>query len=195
MNLKAIKRAIILCWVMLFVCFAIKLFGGNWFEIICTNQSFIRFCDFIENTTVLYQVLSLLIYVIPTFFIFINIAQLPKPNKIQCLTTVLLLIIIWLSKFINYGLKSILEIICFLTIPIILRVINKESFVCTIKTKWYYGVFGAIISILFVAISMITRNLGLNTIIKDNLVISFIMLIDYYIMIALYYFYIKLKRG
>ena len=104
-------------------------------------------------------------------------------------------VIIWSVKFINYGLKSSLEIFLFITIPIILRVVNKESIIKTIKTKWFYGLIGAIISISFVAISMIIRNLGLKTVIKDNLVTSFIMLIDYYIMITLYYLYIRKIRG
>ena len=61
MNLKAIKRAIILCWVLLAVCFAIKLFGGNWFEIVCANEHFIKFCDFIDRAYINYPLSCILI--------------------------------------------------------------------------------------------------------------------------------------
>lgn len=195
MNLKAIKRAIILCWVLLAVCFAIKLFGGNWFEIICTNEHFIKFCDFIENTTVLYQILSCIIYVVPTSVIVICIAQIPNPNKKQILIIILSVFVVWLLKFVNYSLKSIFESVVFITMPVVLRIVNNEKFIDVIKSKWYYGIIGTIIAILFTAISMIIRNLGLKTVIRNDLVTSFIMLIDYYIMIVLYYLYTKLKRG
>ena len=71
MNLKAIKRAIILCWILLAVCFAIKLFGGNWFEIVCANEHFIKFCDFIDKAYINYP-LSCVFYITSNFFFIIS---------------------------------------------------------------------------------------------------------------------------
>ena len=46
---KYIKRVIIVCWVALAICFVIKLFGGNFFQIICENETFIAICEFCDN--------------------------------------------------------------------------------------------------------------------------------------------------
>ena len=35
---KYLKRVIIVCWIALGLCFGIKLFGGNLFEIMCRKQ-------------------------------------------------------------------------------------------------------------------------------------------------------------
>ena len=51
-----LKRAIIACWVILIVCFIIKLFGGNFFNIISNNERFIQLCKFIDNTWLYYVV-------------------------------------------------------------------------------------------------------------------------------------------
>lgn len=46
---RVIKRSIILCWIALAICFIVKIFGGNFFEIATTNQQFIKLCNFIDN--------------------------------------------------------------------------------------------------------------------------------------------------
>ena len=42
---RYLKRVIIVCWIALAICFGIKLFGGNLFEIMCNNENFIKVCE------------------------------------------------------------------------------------------------------------------------------------------------------
>ena len=48
---KFIKRVIIGAWITLALCFVIKLFGGNFFNIICENENFIAVCNYADNHT------------------------------------------------------------------------------------------------------------------------------------------------
>lgn len=194
--MKPIKIAIILCWIMLVACFIIKLFGGNWFEIVCTNEHFSRVCEFIENNRVLYESISFVMYVVPTIFIVLSFSFIPKPSKKQLIIIVWDLIFLWATTFISLNIKLFLEPIVFIILPIVLNFIGQEQNTIkdTIKKTWYYGIVGYAISFAFQFISLITRNIGIK-IISDDVLITFIMLIDYYIMLALYYLYVKLKKG
>ena len=46
---RYLKRVIIVCWIALAICFGIKLFGGNLFEIMCSNENFIKVCNYADN--------------------------------------------------------------------------------------------------------------------------------------------------
>lgn len=193
--MKAIKRAIILCWVMLIVCFIIKLFGGNWFEIICNNEHFINICSYIDTHPILRDSIASVLYIISSFFIISACAFLPSLNKKQVLVILIALIIVWATKYISLTTKSIVEAIHTVTTPIILNLMpckEKSERTKVLKKTWYYGIIGYLFILIFQVISLITRNLGIKFI-EDNSLLSMILMVDYYIMIALYYLYIKLK--
>lgn len=191
--MKPVKRAIILCWIMLVACFILKLFGGNWFEVICTNEHFIYICDFIDSHLILKYIIALFVYTIPSFFIILCCSKLPNPNKKQCIIIMTSLLIVWLSQFVSIATKSILEFINTIIIPIVLN-FDKNNKIISLKKSWYKGFIGYALIFIFQFISFITKNIGL-VIVHDNMLISAILLIDYYIMIALYYLYIKLIKG
>ena len=62
-----LKRMIIVCWILLAICFGIKLFGGNFFNIICTNEKFIEVCNFIDNTA-WFHVISFIFFYSSTMY-------------------------------------------------------------------------------------------------------------------------------
>jgi hypothetical protein len=178
---------------MLVACFILKLFGGNWFEVICTNEHFIYICDFIDSHLILKYIIALFVYTIPSFFIILCCSKLPNPNKKQCIIIMTSLLIVWLSQFVSIATKSILEFINTIIIPIVLN-FDKNNKIISLKKSWYKGFIGYALIFIFQFISFITKNIGL-VIVHDNMLISAILLIDYYIMIALYYLYIKLRKG
>ena len=49
-----LKRAINLCWFLLFVCFIIKIFGGNFFNIVCEKENFVKLCNYIDSRWLYY---------------------------------------------------------------------------------------------------------------------------------------------
>ena len=70
-----LKRAIISCWVILVVCFIIKLFGGNFFAIVCNDEKFIKVCEFINNSVIKY-----IIYYLLFLFTYFNFLLIVKPE-------------------------------------------------------------------------------------------------------------------
>jgi hypothetical protein len=192
--MRPIKRAIILCWIMLVACFAIKLFGGNWFEVVCTNEHFLKLCDFVENNIFLYNLISYFVYLIPQTIIILSISNNPRPSKIYCLIVSLVLSIIWAIYFISPTTKSILEFVFMALSPVFCNFykndINKKLFLKSIAR----GILGLLLVTSFQLISFFTRNLEIN-IYNNSILVTSIMLLDYYIMICLFYLYVKINKG
>ena len=63
---KQLRTVLIIMWSILGVYLIIKLLGGNWFEIACQNERFIKFCDWLDNNFIpryfIGLIASLLIY-------------------------------------------------------------------------------------------------------------------------------------
>ena len=194
--MRAIKKAIILCWIMLVACFAIKLFGGNWFEVVCTNEHFILVCDFIQNNKIAFFVSSFIIYTVPMSFTMLSVSMMPIPKKRELFICIFNVLLVWFSVLVSLNLKTILEIANFIITPIILNYSKEKEkgILYFIKNKWYYGIVGLIIIFFFQFVSLITRNIGIK-VTSDNVLITFILLIDYYILLFLYYLYIRIMKG
>lgn len=191
--MRPIKRAIILCWIMLVACFAIKLFGGNWFEVVCTNEHFSNLCEFIDQNMAIQNIVGLILYFSSTLMFLMATCFLVKINKKQFIYLCLSLIVVWISQFINMSIKTILELINTITIPIVLDILNKKDVYQSIKKKWYWGILGYALVLLFQIISLITRNVGINYT-DYSFLVTTILMIDYYIMIVLHFLYIKNRK-
>ena len=50
------RITIVICWISLLAFWAIKLFGGNFFEIVVENDNFVKFSEKIETTWLKYLV-------------------------------------------------------------------------------------------------------------------------------------------
>ena len=50
---RVIKLSIILCWIALAICFIVKIFGGNFFEIVVYNDRFTAVCEFCQKSFIL----------------------------------------------------------------------------------------------------------------------------------------------
>ena len=59
---RVIKRSIILCWIALAICFIVKIFGGNFFEIVVHNDRFTAVCEFCQK--VLYLLILFIIFLV-----------------------------------------------------------------------------------------------------------------------------------
>ena len=46
---RLLRRVIIISWISLALCFVIKIFGGNFFEIICENPNYKALCEYADN--------------------------------------------------------------------------------------------------------------------------------------------------
>ena len=192
--MKPIKRAIILCWIMLVACFIIKLFGGNWFEIVCTNEHFLKVCRFLDENIIIQDLIALVLYLFSTYFMVLSCSFLVCPNKKQKIVTLIFLFITFSSRYINEYIKFILEVVMFISMPFILRMLNGDKIKGLIKKYWFCGFLGLALISAFQLISMFVRDVEF-WIMNENTLTSLILLTDYYIMIFLYYLYVKYKKG
>ena len=194
--MRPIKRAIILCWIMLVACFAIKLFGGNWFEIVCTNEHFSNFCKFFDDRIVLQDILSLVFYAISTSLVILSSARKTNPSKKQLLFVVLSTCAIWSLQLISLTAKAITETVYLVFCPIIINFfLGDLTFSRRNALKEIgFGAIGATLTWVFQVLSFVTRNIGVSFV-GDTTLIALILMTDYYIMIILYYMYVKSKEG
>lgn len=193
--MKVVKRAIILCWVMLIVCLIIKLFGGNWFGIICYNKHFIYICEIIDKSVITQDIFAFIVYIPSSIFSMLAITNCPKPNVKQFFVVLSAVCLIWFSQYIARIVKLIIEPIIFSVLPFIVKCV--ETNFCDIKENikqtWYRGFLGYLLILVFQIISLVTRGMVIK-LIPDNTLIATILAVDYYIMIVLYYLYVKLKK-
>lgn len=181
-----LKRAIILCWVLLIICFIIKLCGGNYFNIMCNNENFIKFCNFIENSIIKY-----IIYLFSFIFSSYLLLKIVKPDfKILSLKSLLFLIcciIVWAFKLlielniftINTLIVNILD---FVILYVLLVIFTKRPLL---------SIFAVILLFVFSIISSLVKGIGIDSSITDNYFVAQIFLIDYYLMLVLSVLYSK----
>lgn len=183
-----LKRAIILCWILLIICFIIKLCGGNYFNIMCNNENFIKFCNFIENSIIKY-----IIYLFSFIFSSYLLLKIVKPDfKILSLKSLLFLIcciIVWAFKF-----KLLIELNIFTMNTLIVNILDFVILyiLLVIFTKRpLLSILAVILLFVFSIISSLVKGIGIDSSITDNYFVAQIFLIDYYLMLVLSVLYSK----
>lgn len=180
-----LKRMIIVCWILLAICFGIKLFGGNFFSIVCTNETYIRVCDYIQNTF-WYWVLSFIFFYTSNLLFLLALYGKYKFTKKQ-------LLIISLYLLIMYPIKCVFQIYDIQYVGFILDLSIVFVIPFILKVPFWKQCLGFVLYNGFLLISMFIKNMGLVFI--DQYVVSYlIFLIDFYIMLVLYYLYSNLIR-
>ena len=176
-QIRVVLTAIICAWIALVACLVFKLFGSKVFDIAITNQRFLDVCYWLDNSGLWCKfILQILMYLVSnTFFI---LASSMKPNlKTKWLFIIIpTLCCLWVIKFFNSIAGFVLEIVAFITIPAIM------------SKKWWYGFVGVALNLLFQILSMFIRGQEMK-IFDSNTILSLVLSIDYYIMIALFYLY------
>lgn len=182
-NKNILKRMIILCWVILGICFIVKIFGGNFFQIVVSNDRFIKLCDFIDNTFLYYIVQFCSYYAISIIIMSImNFDKKFTRNQLIILSIVIIVCFI-LQNIVNMWNEMISSIIFTLIRYVLVPLI-------VLKSKILMVVIVNVVDIIFQLISMFIKDLGIG-IFPDNSLIAIIFLIDYYIMLILFLLYVK----
>lgn len=176
-----LRRAIILCWVLLAICFIVKIFGGNFFNIVCENKNFIKVCQFIDNS-VLFYIINYLSYIITTSLIILSCCKKYKFNKKEILIIAICYNLCFGLKFISLTISAIIEqLVLFIILPLIFSKSIKRTILTFILVNG------------FQLISLFTKNIGIG-IMEVPFLIGIIFMFDYYIMLILYYLYSNLKK-
>lgn len=184
-----LKRMIIICWVILFVCFIIKIFGGNFFNIVCTNTKFANICAYVDKAVWIQYIIG-------------------------CISTFLLhsMYLLAISKKLWFSKKDLLFVVPSILIGVGLRLINNivgyfvdvwQYFVLPIfiENKFHKNVYarrialGFVLTFIFQVISLLVKNIGLKIITNGSFLIASIYAIDVFIMSLLYYLYSNVKEN
>ena len=142
-----LKRMILVCWLLLIICFIIKIFGGNFFEFIGES----KVIDYIVNNKWLLCIIQSIIYISTTFITLLIILE----NKHKKLSLILSIIMNIEKQIIDldiifYYISFIVEFVSLIIIPIMLN-----------RDKILYVIFINALIILFQVISLFTKNIGL----------------------------------
>ena len=177
------RITIILCWIALIAFWCLKLFGGNWFEIMVENENFIKFSDLVQNTWIKY-ITSFVTIFVANYFVFGAISEkFYFKGKLLYIVIGLILSIWFVSNFIDFAnIKVWYGYIVLITYSAIYQK----------GIKRIYGFLAILLELVFTVISMSTRNIEIA--IMSNYLVGFILSIDVYIMFALYYLYVNLKK-
>jgi len=181
---------IILCWIVLTVCFGIKLLGGNFFSIVVSNEIYQAICGYV-NKCIWTQIIigSISTILLNTLFLL----AINRKLKLTALETIIIVVFSIGSVTLRTctdcaPLDLILNCIQYFVLPFIV----KSEY--TMKRKIVYTIVGNILVLVFQIVSLITKNLALGYVTLD-VVSGFIWMIDIYIMTVLYYLYANFNKG
>lgn len=186
--IKITRITIVICWISLFAFWAIKLFGGNFFEIAVQNENFVRFSEKVETTWLKYLV-SFFTIAIAKYLTFGAICQKFFFKGKQLIFVIFCIVSIWaISNFMPLGKLQFPSWYAYLVF-ILASLIYQKGW------KKTFGLLAIVFELAFSFISMQVRNLPIE--IMSNYLIIMIFIFDLYLMLALYYLYsnlINLKK-
>ena len=185
---RYLKRVIVVCWIALAICFGIKLFGGNLFEIICENENFIKVCEYADNHFWAKYIIGFINTSFGMYFLLLAMCQRWKYEKWELIVSMSTIAINTAVKILFTPLGLVLDIWQGIIMPMIFKGRGKK--------QCLFVVLGNVMLLIFQVVSMFVKNVSLGFITNNGILISFIFSIDVNLMIILYYLYSNLiKKG
>ena len=183
---RYLKRVIIVCWIALAICFGIKLFGGNLFEIMCENENFIKVCEYADNHWWAYYLLGLSYAYISNRFAILAMCGKWKFSKIEFVIYSITTLVGCAVKLLSPILGMIFDIWYIVIMPCVF----------TLKTpkRHVWVIIGNVLMLVFQMISMFIKNLGLQVVSINGTLIGMIYSIDVTLMFVLYYLYSNFSK-
>lgn len=188
---KTFKILIIFCWTTLIAYVIIKIHNDTLFELHTNNQSFINFCNKVDNTTILQIIIGLISSYICYSLMYLAMIGKYWLDKLELIIFIPVLCITTVVKVFNNVIGIVFDIIMSLAIPMLFLKKNNFSTLKAILTV----IYGNVLDISFQMLSLFTRNLNPKHFLTDNGSCNCILFsIDVYIMLLLYYLYSNKKR-
>lgn len=178
---RYLKRVIVVCWIALAICFGIKLFGGNLFEIMCNNENFIKVCEYADNHFLAKYIIYFAQCFIQQYFFTLAIIQEIKMNRFQFLITTITVFIGVFIKLLNPTIGFVFDIWQAIVMPALFSIKNP-------KRHWNI-ILANVLIIIFQLISMFVKNVNSIVVHNEGVLVASIFLIDVLLMILLYYAY------
>lgn len=184
-----LKRMIILCWTLLAVCFVVKIFGGNFFNIVCQNERFIKACEFVDKNVWLQYIIGCISTLfLQTLYLLAISKHLWFTRKREILIVLFTILLGVFLRRLSIVFKIVLDVFQYFIMPFLIKSNLKKRVVCR------RIIFGFVATLSFEIISALVKNLSINFIPLNGMLISLIFCIDVYIMVILYYLYCNVKK-
>ena len=183
---RYLKRVIVVCWIALAICFGIKLFGGNLFEIMCENEKFIKVCEYADNHFwVSYIINSAYCFACMYFHTLAMIRQW-RYDGFQLTVISATVLIGNFVKLINPIVSFCYDIWQGIVMPYLIS-FRKNA-------RLIHIIIGNLLLIVFQVISLFVKNLKIGLITENGMLIGIIYGIDVFLMVILYYFYSNISK-
>lgn len=177
---RLLRRVIVISWITLGLCFLVKIFGGNFFEIMCQSPNYKSLCEYANTHFWLKYLLGIVSSMICQSLFLLSIIQQYKFTKKQFIITTITVLLATLVKPYNQTIGIIFDIFMTFILPMIFLGKNYKKYTAII--------FANVFIFAFQIVSLLVKNLSI-TIIDDSTFITLIYGIDVYIMCFLYYLY------
>lgn len=179
-----LKRSIIICWVLLAICLVIKLFGGNFFTIMCDNENFISVCNFVDKSFIRY-ILYFALFMTESIMLLYIVKPNIKFKRVLVWLYILACILCWVLKvlieqnIINLN-PALVSVFLVLYLYVILAITTK---------RYIFSFVVVIYNMLLSLLSAVLKSVSLSNFITDSFLITTIFMIDYYILLTLTFLY------
>ena len=177
---RLLRRVIIISWISLALCFVIKIFGGNFFEIMCNNPKYKSLCEYAENHLWLDFILSIVSTLLCQSLYLLAIIQKYKFTTKQFLLTFVSCVFCWFVRIYLPKISIFCDIWLFIVLPLIMLGKNYK--------KYWHILVAFLLNFLFQLISLLVKNLSIG-LVDESIFVVLIYGIDVYIMCFLYYLY------
>lgn len=185
-KVKYLKRVIIVSWVTLIVCFLIKIFGGNFFVIVCENERFIKVCEFADNNLIANFIVSFAFGFVSNYFFTLAILEKVKHSRFELIVVTTTIAVGTAIKMTSISFGWIFDI--WQTVFMHMLFLGKNY------KKYIRIPIGIGLLLAFQVLSLIVKDVGIKTL-GSYLVTDIIFSIDILIMEILYFSYSNLSKG
>ena len=182
---RLLRRVIVISWISLVLCFFIKIFGGNFFEIMCESNNYKALCEFIDRHIWFDCITATLSSFICQSLYLLSIIQEYKFKKWQFIVNLITVILSTLTKIFIPKIGFIGDILLLFIVPVVFLGKNYK--------KYWHIIVAFILTLSFQLISLFTKSIAIKVIDEDTF-ISLIYMIDIYFMCFLYYLYRNFEK-
>ena len=185
---KTLKRGVIACWILLAICAVIKAFGGNFFDMICNSEKFVKFCTYCDTSFIKYIIYFMYFMLESTVY-----ALILRPNTtikdnrlwLYCVCCSLF----WVVKVLyEFGILDVNVTIANI-IPLVILYLLLLGF----SKRPVMSLLIIIYQTILALISSFIKDISLSGTLSDSALFTFIFYIDYYIVFIMTMLYSKIK--
>ena len=182
---RLLRRVIIISWASLTLFFVIKIFGGNFFEIMCNSKPYKRLCNYADTHLWLENTLAFISSYICQMLYILAILQKYKPNKQEfAIITVSVFLSVVLRDY-SVAVGLIFDVWLFFLMPVMLLWYNWK--------KYWQVLLAWAMTFVFQVVSLVVKNLAIKPV-DESTFIALIYMIDLYLMCFIYYLYRNFEK-